>query len=354
MKSYTILLCAALMLTFGCTKDDSTQGGPSKATLDKEAVATMKAIWSSQMANDDAQRISSLNSMQQFADRCSADYFKVYQDCLNEASENMEKFDPILSCYRAAFDRVLDGLKSESVATGNVVVWQLYNMGYVVKTSNGSFGIDISHRWAEKLAPYLDFICITHNHSDHYSKKLIEEMFYLQKPVISNYLKKDEAYQYTSQVAATYEIGAFNIKSTITDHNNSDLKNFVTVFRIDCGAGTDNFTIMHCGDSNFNVSQFGAVGGGAVDLYIPRYSPNDMTENNIIGSGSGQVIPSHLFVSHILEMSHADLSASRWSVTLGLSRAAKLNCAQSYMPIWGDRVLFVNKQMENTQDSSGF
>jgi hypothetical protein len=30
-------------------------------------------------------------------------------------------------------------------------------MGYVVKTPSGCFAIDISHRWAKELAPYIDF-----------------------------------------------------------------------------------------------------------------------------------------------------------------------------------------------------
>lgn len=71
-------------------------------------------------------------------------------------------------------------------------------MGYVVKTPSGCFAIDISHRWAKELAPYIDFLCVTHKHSDHYSNDLIQAMFDLGKPVLSNYLK-DTTYPYTAR-----------------------------------------------------------------------------------------------------------------------------------------------------------
>lgn len=45
----------------------------------------------------------------------------------------MEKADPILIYYRSAFDRVLEDIKNSSVEEGTVELWQLYNMGYVIK-----------------------------------------------------------------------------------------------------------------------------------------------------------------------------------------------------------------------------
>lgn len=50
-----------------------------------------------------------------------------------------------------------------------VAIWYIYNMGYVFKTPDACFGIDIKMRDAEKMVDLLDFLLITHEHQDHYS-----------------------------------------------------------------------------------------------------------------------------------------------------------------------------------------
>src|SRR5690606_39346714 len=87
------------------------------------------------------------------------------------------------------------------------LVWMLYNMGFVVKTPSGCFGIDVHHRLAEDLEPYLDFLCITHNHGDHANKKLIQAMQSKGKPVVSNF--NQESPLYMSKTATSYTIGNF-------------------------------------------------------------------------------------------------------------------------------------------------
>lgn len=237
----------------------------------------------------------------------------------------------------------MEDIKNSSVEEGTVELWQLYNMGYVIKTSSGCFAIDISHRWAKELAPYIDFLCVTHNHADHYNKELIQAMFDLGKPVLSNYLQ-DESYEYTSKTPTDYTIGDFAIHTSITDHNNSGLSNFVTVFYIDCGEDTGNFTLIHTGDSNFKPEQFTNI-ASHVNVLIPRYAPNALTENNIIGTGLGQTLPDYVLLSHILELAHADTDSSRWSVEMALERASKINCEQTYVPMWGEKLVWKNGKL---------
>ena len=62
-----------------------------------------------------------------------------------------------------AFDQVLHGVRSETPAPGEVILWHLYNMGYVVKTDRHCFGIDLHHRRDVELVPDLDFLIVTHN-----------------------------------------------------------------------------------------------------------------------------------------------------------------------------------------------
>ena len=311
--------------------------------LSEEVNVTVQELWSTSPLTLDVKRTGALAKIQGYADNCLSDYFSTFLSGYDQTSENMEKADPILIYYRSAFDRVLEDIKNSSVEEGTVELWQLYNMGYVIKTSSGCFAIDISHRWAKELAPYIDFLCVTHNHADHYNKELIQAMFDLGKPVLSNYLQ-DESYEYTSKTPTDYTIGNFAIHTSITDHNNSGLSNFVTVFYIDCGEDTGNFTLIHTGDSNFKPEQFTNI-ASHVNVLIPRYAPNALTENNIIGTGLGQTLPDYVLLSHILELAHADTDSSRWSVEMALERASKINCEQTYVPMWGEKLVWKNGKL---------
>lgn len=338
---YYLWLIVALFVCYSCSSDSENEGpdnGGKGAVV--EAMQTAKQLWNTSPFHEgDISRQSALSTIQRYADNCDATYFKHYLSGTDAVCENAEKYDLVLAYYRAAFDRVLEGIKQTQVANGTTEIWMLYNMGYIIHTPSGRIGIDISHRWAKKLAPYLDALCITHNHSDHYSDELIQAMFDLGKPVLSNYLKIDQNYVYTSKVATNYTIGNFNIRTSITDHNNSGLANFVTVFQIDCGEDSGNFVLLHVGDSNYKTSQYTNI-DNKVSLLIPRYAPNALTENNIIGTGTGQVMPDYVLLSHILELAHAGVEESRWSIELALSRAAKINCTNTGVPMWGEKLVW--------------
>ena len=230
IKYFLTCLLAVGLMSCSNDNDDITTGYEGILDdLSEEVNVTVQELWSTSPLTLDAKRTGALAKIQGYADNCLSDYFSTFLSGYDQTSENMEKADPILIYYRSAFDRVLEDIKNSSVEEGTVELWQLYNMGYVVKTSSGCFAIDISHRWAKELAPYIDFLCVTHNHADHYNKELIQAMFDLGKPVLSNYLQ-DESYEYTSKTPTDYTIGDFAIHTSITDHNNSGLSNFVTVF----------------------------------------------------------------------------------------------------------------------------
>ncbi|MDR1120931.1 MAG: MBL fold metallo-hydrolase, partial [Dysgonamonadaceae bacterium] len=307
MKRYWYILllftCCISLSRCGDRNEDILE---QKPPVESEAAKAMREMWETSPLSMNTLRQGAFVKIQQYADNCSMTYFKNYLKSMDSACESMEKNNPVLTCYRMAFDRVLEGVKNEQVEEGTAVVWILYNMGYVVKTPSGCFGIDIYHRWAKKLAPYLNFLCVTHNHTDHYSTDLIQAMFDANKPVLSNYLKKGTTYAYTSTTNNNYVIGKFAIRTAITDHNETaDGRNFVTVFRINCGDDTGNFTLLHVGDFNYRTVQFANM-EGTVDVLIPRYAPvpHGLDENNIIGDGAGQVQPDCILLSHILELGH--------------------------------------------------
>lgn len=335
---YILLLIFFTSFIFWSCDDDEDNSKPSTGgNLQKnDAKEIAEQLWSTSPFDVNSTRKAALDRIQNYADTCSANYFKNYLVAMDQASEMAENYDPMLSFYRLSFDKVLSEVQATEVEDGTSVIWLLYNMGYIVKTPSGCFGIDISHRYAEKFAPYLDFLCITHNHTDHYDNDLIETMLEANKPVLSNYLKPTENYKYTSQTPTSYTIGNFKITTNITDHNTT-LTNFVTTYQINCGEDGGNLVLMHVGDSNYKASQYNIA--EPVNVFIPRFAPNALTENNVLGT---TITPDYTLLSHILELAHAGVEESRWSIELGLERASKLNCANSLMPFWGEKLVWKN------------
>lgn len=333
-----LLIFISSLSLYACTDDSKDNSKPSTGgnLQQNDATGIAEQLWSTSPLNLDDTRKEAFDRIQEYADTCSANYFKNYLVSLEQACEVAEKYDPILNFYRLSFDKILDEIQTTKVEEGTSVIWMLYNMGYIVKTPSGCFGIDISHRYAEKLAPYLDFLCITHNHADHYSSDLIQSMLGANKPVLSNYLSPSENYKYTSIVPNTYTIGNFAITTNITDHN-TNLKNFVTTYQINCGEDGGNLVLMHVGDSNYQASQYEIA--EPVNIFIPRYAPNALAENNVLGSVA---TPDYTLLSHILELSHAGVDESRWSIELALERASNLNSKNSIVPFWGEKMIWKN------------
>lgn len=336
-----IALFACALCSCGSDEDGMTYAQPveiGETTDMKTAKEVAEALWATtplQQQPLNAERAEVLKKIQKMADDCTSDFFEGYIASLDQSAEMREKYDPMLAFYRLSLDHVINAIKTTTVENGTTCIWQLYNMGYIIKTPTTCFGIDINHRWAEKLEPYLDFLCVTHKHQDHYNTALINAMLNAGKPVYSNWIKGG----YTSKVNTDYQFNNIKIHVSITDHNNSGLSNFVSVFTFECGDDSGNFTMLHTGDSNFKAAQYTNI-LPHVNVLIPRYAPNALTENNIIGTGAGQTKPDYVLLSHILELSHESEEESRWSLNSALERASKLNCENSFVPFWGEKLVW--------------
>ena len=333
-----MFLFSAVILT-GCSDDDDPNPGPKPNPVENEAKEVMEKLWSTSSLSHDAKRQEAFDAIQKYADQCNSTYFNSYLKSLDAAAVYTERYTPVLTGYRTSFDKVLEEVKTTQPESGTTVMWNLYNMGYIVKTPKGTFGVDICHRYAEELEPYLDFLCVTHNHADHYDTNLINKMFANNKPVISNYLK-DASYEYTTKDFKTFTIGSFNVTTNLTNHNKTTLPNFVTTFQIDCGSDGGNLVLMHVGDSNYEKDQYRIV--KPVNIFIARYGQSDKAdngENQVIGN---KVTPKYVILSHILELSHAGVDESRWSFELGMKRASEINCDNTILPFWGEKLVWKN------------
>lgn len=255
---------------------------------------------------------------------------------------DMEYSSPLLYSYRNAFDKVIDELKNTQPENGTVAIWLLYNMGFVVKTPSVAFGIDVDHRLAYQLEPHLDFICITHNHSDHANVKLMDAMNNKGKPVLSNFYTKDS--QFMSKVPYKYVIDGITIQTDVTDHlrDSSLPDDFVSVFKIDCGSDANNFTMLHCGDSGFRPTQFTNV-EGPLDLVVLRWGA--ARENDILGNGTGQVQPDYAVLSHLIEQRHKPHPNGQASITKTLEHLPNVKCDNTFIPFWGEKMIWKNGQL---------
>lgn len=340
-KLNKLILIAALcfgaaLVSCGGDSDEPTPTPDPKP--ESETTSLMTALWkTTPITTDLTARKAAFANIQTAANGCSNTIFKSYLSATDVVATSLENSYPIIKAYDEAFDRVLDGVKSSTPAKGEVHIWMLYNMGYVVKTSSGTFAVDIFHRRAEELASYLDFYAITHIHTDHKSEPLAQAMGKLGKPVLTNFSIEGILPQYVSTENTDYEIGSFKIHTFITNHNNSSTNVNITVFRVDCGEAGGNCVIMHSGDSNFIAEQYQTVKNDNIDIYIPRYAVNALTENNVIGAVFN---PKFVLLSHILELTHADVANSRWTLEMGLERASKINCENTYMPFWGEKIIW--------------
>ncbi len=331
-----IIPIVLLFVTISIIKSQNASNGSSN-----DAALTMSQLRKTSAFTVNKERRELLEKIQIYADSLSYKTFDKYLISPDQTSIEMEKSNPILYCYRNAFDSILFQVKNTKVEKGTVAIWLLYNMGIVVKTPSSCFGIDINHRWAEKFEPYLDFICVTHNHEDHKSLGLMQIMSSHNKPVLSNFFEPGN--KYCSTTPATYKIGNISIRTDITDHN-TKLLNFISVYRIDCGDDTGNFTILHCGDSDFKPTQFTHVQGGKVNLLVLRNG--SLAENNIIGTESGQVKTNYAFLSHIIELRHRiGVSPHRFPVIETLDHTSQINCNHTIMPFWGEKFVWKNGKL---------
>ena len=240
-----------------------------------------------------------------------------------------------LEKLEAGYARILREI--DETAVGDVpAVWSVYNMGYIVKTRESLFSIDLVHRRDAELAPKLDFALITHNHSDHWRRGLYRAMDGAGKTVVSNFLDNYGANRtakcggYT-RARKTFKIKDVEIRTSLVDHN-SYLIDFTTAFEIRVG----DWIMYHTGDcGNGSEGKLGTT-WGRPDLWL--FFPGCGID---VAKAVARVQPKRVVFGHLWELSHK-VGYGKGRLVEPLIRralaAAKPHCEKTSVAFWGDRV----------------
>ena len=273
-----------------------------------------------------AERRAAMNEMQKYADTFTHTLFNEYLGTTagTEKEQALEGWG-LMQFYNMALEKLLQEIPATKVKKGQVVMWQLYNMGYVVKTDKQCFGIDLYHEHAEKLAPMIDFMLITHNHGDHYSKALVEKLERDGKAVYSNF--RDNGHKV--KTGDDFTVGNISIKVTTVDHN-ATLKNFVNTYEVNCyDAKGKDYIIFFTGDAH-NYEQLNPT--GKVNLFVPH-----LAVGLNMAKAVEKIAPTEVLMSHILELGHS-ITKWRWSYEYGIAECEKLERRGVYLPVWGEMI----------------
>ncbi len=236
-----------------------------------------------------------------------------------------------LEKLEAAFENILQ--EADALEVGDVpAVWSVYNMGYLVKTREAFFSIDLVHRRAAEIAPLLDFALITHNHGDHWRQDFYGAMNGAGKTVISNFLDNYGVADWRANGGFTraerlFKIKDVEIRTSLIDHNEY-LVDFTTAFEIKVG----DFILYHSGDSGRGTEEKLGTVMGRPDLWLffPGCGINVERAVEIVD-------PRRIVFGHLWELGHKTgrLDAPLIRNALG---AARRKCGDVSFALWGDRI----------------
>jgi hypothetical protein len=263
-----------------------------------------------------------LDVWQRDTDLVSADiYMKYLRDGDTRALTSLEKLE-------LAFGKVMRGVK-ETEVKDVPAVWSLYNMGYIVKTKEAVFSIDLVHRRAVEFAPLLDFALITHNHGDHCQADLYRAMDGAGKTVISNFLDNYGVENWRADGGFTraekvFRIKDVEIRTSLVDHN-AYLVDFTTAFEIRVGG----WRAYHTGDCGA-AGKLGTV-WGRPDLWM--FFPGCGID---VAAAVDKVNPRRVVFGHLWELAHQKGRLTAPLVRRALKSAAA--CRDVSVALWGDRI----------------
>lgn len=160
-----------------------------------------------------------------------------------ELANQMEQQYPILAYIYYMVRKAYSEICLEQIPPNQVKIWYMYNMGFVIKTQDVCFGIDLVTRDANTLVDTLDFAIVSHKHEDHFQPCFVDAMRQAGKPVYAPFY-----FQSLSTFNTRKKIH-LSIKNTVVDLDftlsaqiaEQNLLSQITI--------NNTFTLLHIGDN---------------------------------------------------------------------------------------------------------
>ena len=231
-----------------------------------------------------------------------------------------------------AFEKVFREAR-QTIVADVPAVWCVYNMGFIVKTRESLFSIDLVHRRGAEFAPYLDFALITHNHGDHWRQDFYQAMNSSGKTVISNFLDNygvanwKETGGYT-RAKKIFRIKDVEIRTSLVDHNDY-LIDYTTAFEIRVGK----WTLYHTGDCGRGSEGKLLAGRDRPDLWL--FFPGCGID---VEKAVKRVRPKRVVLGHLWELAHPKWRLSTSMVREGRNHAVSAGCGDVSFALWGLKV----------------
>lgn len=237
------------------------------------------------------------------------------------AADALEDAWPILYYLRKADQRAYTEIRYTPVTQG-FILWHLYNMGYVVKTRDKCFAIDLVARDSTDLVGLLDFAICSHSHTDHYDVNFLNAMVAAGKPVFSPFYSKGTVVTTTNE----YNFGEVNVRFT-PSHQQTDVP--VIISQINLGPGANGYTIYDIADArpltDLNPTRH-------INLFILHVA-NGLN----IFDAVARVHPDDTIYAHEMELGHS-ISSYRWSYDFAYDKVNSQPHASTWILTWGERI----------------
>ena len=240
-----------------------------------------------------------------------------------------------LKALELSFDKVLREARETVVSGDAPAVWSVYNMGYIVKTRESLFSIDLKHRRAHSLVPLLDFALVTHKHGDHYDVNFCKAMDEAGKPLVSSFVENAAFDEIKAKAAAEGKPDVFKIRDVLirtfrVDHSKKAWGiDFTTAFEMKIGK----FRLLHTGDCGVANDKL-RVEWGHPDLWLLF----PMTSLDVTDAFK-RIRPKRCAFGHLWELGHAvgKGRAIERHIRRGLDMAATAG-GDPVVAFWGDRI----------------
>lgn len=248
-----------------------------------------------------------------------------------------QQYDKVYKFYQLMLEKTMIEIRAEKVEEG-ATVWQIYNHGFIVKTSTVLLGFDLYDYYGsanlKNLADILDVMFISHNHADHLCPELEQAMVNWNKPVIRNVNPA------MTHVSTTINLGdsVNELNLIVTQH--TGLHNIaVQMFEVVTPEG---IRIFHTGDNQ--TSETLPVIPDVDILLLNAWVNESGWTSSIEGSRNAinKIKPKVTLPGHILELGHV-ISGS-YTVTYSdayIVNDFDLGC-EYHVLAWGERYHFHN------------